>query len=185
MRRFHNHRTAIFSVILALFVAFYATPSYSQCPPGRETQEDDCPIQPPDMLDVHPEQIDLIERVKERLYPGGNVPGNCNGGWNSSCAATCGAGVITEEVARCIPGARVIHKTWGAGCNSHSFDAIVFPDGYIYDIIISGGGTNIPAWQPICCENLPPDTPTNDGTCPGRWANSVQLTGACIVPYTP
>jgi hypothetical protein len=189
MNKFENFILIATLAFLALLVSSPVraqAPAYNSCPPGSETLDDHCPVQPPDMMEAHPPMIELVEAVKRELYGDGPVPGDCQGGWSADCATDCGAGRITEEVAACIPGARVIHKTWGAGCSSHSFDVIVFPDGYYYDIIGSAGQSNLPTWQALCCENLPPDPPTGDGTCPGRWANSDPPSGACIVPdYAP
>jgi hypothetical protein len=174
MRAFDFSRLIVAAAFFAL--VFTISPAHSQCPPGAETQEDHCldPPVPPDALDVHPPEIEAVEEAIDSLIERGLNPfrGDCSQtqspGNPVACNPDCGAGLIVEEIVRLqlIPGAGLLDKNYGFGCNNHGFDQLVFEDGYIFDVIISAGGANIPAWQALCCG--PPVGEGGDGTCVDR-----------------
>ncbi len=138
------------SAFLALL--FITMPAYSQCPPGWETDENECETMPADMLEKHPADLnlDIIEKIIDRLREEGRLGGDCSNPPDAACEGNCGPGLVVEEAARLIPGARTFRKTYGKACNNHSIDVIIFPDGYAFDVIIDAGGKNLPAWNPLC-----------------------------------
>ena len=71
----------------------------------------------------------------------------------------CGAFKITRRVAWQLrgEGAGLLHKPTGNRCEDRSVDIIVYPSGRIFDILIDGGGQNLPMWHEATAVD------------PGRW----------------
>ena len=165
--------SGLMAVIISVCLLYPVAPALSQSCPDPTIVE---PVSPPDgcppnwpvnSLQRHPPQINIIDQAILDLNAMGYevFMGDCSIP-QGNCCPDCGAGIVTRRVAQ-ILGIGILYKTWGAGCDGHSFDVIIFPDGYIYDIIISAGQANIPAWQDICC-GLPPEQ-GGDGTCVERY----------------
>jgi hypothetical protein len=137
-----------------------------KAPPGDECQN---PPRPADALEVHPPDTGVIYQAIEDLTAEGYElnEGLCSHDQPQDCMPDCGAGLITRRVAQMLE-IGVLQKRTGAGCDEHSFDVIVFPDGYIYDILGNVTLPNpTPQWMPICCGR--PVEEGGDGTCPERY----------------
>lgn len=176
-------RKFLFSGLMAGFICLavlYPTaPAYSQAGGSVNSCPDPTIIEPPmpptgcppnwpvNPLQRHPPQVNIVNQaIQELELMGYDLSiGDCSIP-QGTCCGDCGAGIITVRVAQ-ILGIGILDKNYGAGCDGHSFDIIIFPDGYIYDILGSGGTLNIPAWMPTCC-GIPSDQ-GGDGTCADRY----------------
>lgn len=65
-------------------------------------------------------------------------------------SGSCGAFDITKHVAWLLKGegAGLLVKTSGNNCEGYATDIIAYPDGRIFDILIDGGASNGPSWNP-------------------------------------
>jgi hypothetical protein len=94
---------------------------------------------PADANTRHPSQSATVDAVKAQLQSSGvNLSGEC------------GAFEIVKNVAQ-QTGAGVLAINSGNGCNYnnqlYSSDNVVYPDGYVYDILYDAGGANGPQWN--------------------------------------
>jgi len=92
---------------------------------------------PGDALTRHPDQTSLVAQIKADLVSRG-----------VDLTGPCGAFEITKRVAWALRNdqAGLLSKPSGNNCQGYSTDIIIYPDGYNYDILGSGGEANTPQW---------------------------------------
>lgn len=106
---------------------------------------------PTDALTQHPDQSGSIAQAKADLIAQGvNLSGAC-GAWE----------IIRLGAKYMGGGAGLLNKSGGNMCNGYATDIIAYPDGYIYDVLIDGGGLNTPTWNPTACPG--------GSTCPSEY----------------
>ncbi len=104
---------------------------------------------PPDSLTRHPNQAAMVAAAKESLKQAGmDLTGPC-GGFKIVATAALAIG----------NGAGLLSKPDGNNCQGYSVDIIVYPDGYIYDVLGGAGDVpdppgNTPTWSPVGCGTL-------------------------------
>lgn len=66
-------------------------------------------------------------------------------------AGPCGAFAITKRTAWALrdTGAGLLSKPTGNNCEEFATDIVVYPNGTAFDVLVDGGGSNQPAWNPI------------------------------------
>ncbi len=99
---------------------------------------------PPADADRHPDQSGAVADAKASLEAEG-----------ANLSGSCGAFEIVRRAAQSI-GAGLWDKPGGNNCQGFAVDIIAYPDGYIYDVLIDGGGANTPAWNAATCLPLEP-----------------------------
>lgn len=68
-----------------------------------------------------------------------------------SLVGPCGAFQITKRVAwtQRATGAGLLFKNWGNNCENFAVDIVAFPDGRVFDVLVSAGGEEDANKQPI------------------------------------
>lgn len=99
---------------------------------------------PPADANRHPDESGTVAQAKADL-----------GAQGVDLTGPCGAFAIVNEAAKRI-GAGLWDKPGGNNCQGFATDIIAYPDGYIYDVLIDGGGANTPTWDAATCLPLEP-----------------------------
>ncbi|MDP3763912.1 MAG: hypothetical protein Q8Q92_04745 [bacterium] len=119
---------------------------------------------PADALEKHPDRSSVVAEAKAEAEATGIV-------YSTSSPECPDRFEITKRAAWKLKdeGAGLLDKPSGNNCQGYSVDIIVFPDGYIYDIL---NGTvpdgNGPMWNPAGCGPV-----SGDGTCSDRYRPAI------------